>query len=363
MKLRLLIILFTIHPFLLSAQEVSRKKFPFFSLSPHTGFIIPHADELREISRSTPVGFQAEAGFIHTGPVAYAQTRSFSRLGLSLQHMGFGNRRELGSSTALSAYLEPYILPDSRVQLSFRFGIGATYLSRVHHPESNPRNIFFSSPVSFVTYLAFSSRVNIHPHWKINASLFYNHISNGGAKMPNKGINYPTLSVGLDYLPFGETFIRPEVIAENPKSWLFWFEKGFSGKNTPARPGGSSEMAFILNASVLAEKKVGVIHGFSAGLEFSEDGFRKLDFEYRELELAHQLLGLLAGHTFHLGKFRLSQHYGLYLFNREPDSRIAYQRYGLYYQCGKRLYVGGTLKVHRHIADIFDVRLGWRFRT
>ena len=35
----------------------------------------------------------------------------------------------------------------------------------------------------------------------LTASGNYNHISNGGLKQPNKGINYPTLALGLDYIP------------------------------------------------------------------------------------------------------------------------------------------------------------------
>ncbi len=346
----------------LKAQEAQKERFPFLSLSPHVGFIIPHSNELKEISSSTPFGFQAEAGFIHTGPKAYAQTQSFSRLGLALQHMQFGNPKELGSSTALSAFLEPYILAETKVQLSFRFGIGATYLNRVYDEKTNPRNIFFSSPISFVTFLAFTGRVNLHPNWKANASLFYNHISNGGARMPNKGMNFPTLSIGLDYLPFGEKFSKPAIEFKNDQKWWLYFETGFSGKNTPEGRNKASEMALIANAQILAERKVNPIHGFSLGMEFSEDQYRKKDFEYWNLELAHQTLGLMLGHAFHLGKVRLTQHYGIYMFNEDSNKRFAYQRYGLYYQCSKRFYFGGTLKVHRHVADIFDVRLGWRIK-
>lgn len=244
--------------------------------------------------------------------------------------------------------------------MSFRFGLGAAFLSKIHDPENNPRNVFFSSSISFQTFLGISGRYQLHPNWKIGGSIFYNHLSNGGAKMPNKGMNFPTLALELDYLPKGEVFIKPKISETESKSILFHFETGLSIKNMPQdRKQGP---AAIYNVMAMAEKKVSVVNGFSLGFEFTEDRYMKKDFEFWGLDKHHQTLGLMAGHSFHLGRIRLTQNYGLYLFNEDPNKRKAYQRYGIFYRLYRGLYVGGTLKAHRHVADIFDLRVGWSWQ-
>gem|GEM_PF-1147529 len=42
---------------------------------------------------------------------------------------------------------------------------------------------------------------------------------------------------------------------------------------------------------------------------------------------------------------------------------MEYQQCGFYYLLFKRVSAGGALKVHRHIADIFDIRLCYAWKS
>lgn len=343
-------------------QEDSTKgRWPFFNLSQHFGFIIPHAQELKSISRSAVTGVQLEAGYLWTHPSAYRQTNSYARLGLGYQYMDFGNRSVLGQAQNLSVYLEPYLGFRKKIQTAFRFGLGACYLNNVHHPVKNPENQFFSSPISFVTYLALTSRWAFHPNWRLAGSAFYNHISNGGAKMPNKGINYPTASIGIEYCPKGEYFPKPLPRLNGPFPWHIRVEAGFSLKNTPQDWDENPKAVPILNILALLDKQFSAIQRLGIAIELSEDRYTKADFHQKKLNLAHQNAGFGIQHGFVLGKFSLTQAYMVYLFNEKPNHAVAYQRYGIFYHFIPTVYVGGTLKAHRHVADIFDIRLGWQY--
>jgi len=345
---------------LVSFGQKDRSRFPFYSAKIHNGFIIAHNESVRELSRARPYGFQIDMGTLNTSPKAWKQTHCYSRIGLSFQHIQFGNPDELGSSTQLSAYLEPYLLSKKSVQLSFLFGFGASYLSKVFDEKTNPRNLFFSSPISFLIYLGSTVRVPLNPKWKLTGSVYYNHLSNGGIKMPNKGMNFPSLAFGVDYLPFSEIIPEPPKLEPGPQPWILWIESGFSLKNTPDDWAEFKATVPILSIASHIEKKVSDVHGFSLGLEFTEDQYLRQSFKRNNLELNHQILGTLLGHSFHFGKIRLSQYYGFYLWNEDPDRKTAYQRYSLFYQVTRQFYFGGTLKAHRHVADIFDFRLGWK---
>jgi len=345
---------------LVCLAQKERSRFPFYAAKIHSGYIISHNASVNQLSKARPYGFQVNLGLLNTSPEAWKQTHCYARMGISFQHFQFGNPAELGSSSQLSAYLEPYLLLKKSFQLSFFFGFGATYLSKVYDQKTNPRNRFFSSPISFLVYLGSTARVPVHPKWKLTGSVYYNHISNGGIKMPNKGMNFPSISLGIDYLPFSEIIPSPPKLEPGPLPWLLWLESGFSLKNTPDDWGQFKATLPIINFASHIEKKVSDVHGFSLGLEFTEDQFLRQSFKRNDLDLNSQILGALIGHSFHFGKIRLSQYYGLYVWNEEPNRRTAYQRYGLFYQATRKFYFGGTLKAHRHVADIFDFRLGWK---
>jgi hypothetical protein len=76
----------------------------------------------------------------------------------------------------------------------------------------------------------------------------------------------------------------------------------------------------------------------------------------------HHNGAILLGHELIIGKIIFAQMLGIYLYkpyigNDDP----IYQRYRLRYQYTDHLFAGMTLKAHRHVAHIFDVRFGMNF--
>src|SRR5690606_38922491 len=121
-------------------------------------------------------------------------------------------------------------------------------------PVSNPSNIFFSVPVNFLVFLASSMEYRFSPAWSGQFSLSYNHISNGGQKQPNKGINYPMVGFGVNH------FFSPP--AELPRysagafspSWEYYADAGFS----------SRDAAWALERRPVFTLGAGVFRGLSA---------------------------------------------------------------------------------------------------
>jgi hypothetical protein len=58
------------------------------------------------------------------------------------------------------------------------------------------------------------------------------------------------------------------------------------------------------------------------------------------------------------GRVSFSQQLGIYYFNEYRINDDVYQRFGLTYHFNRHFFAGFNLKVHRHVADFFDLRLG-----
>ena len=99
---------------------------------------------------------------------------------------------------------------DKRFNISFRLAAGLSFETRPYDENNNPENLSYSLPVNQYSQLALILHYHINPKIKVTTSGNYNHISNGGLKQPNKGINYPTLAVGLDYTPKPISFKKRE---------------------------------------------------------------------------------------------------------------------------------------------------------
>lgn len=182
------------------------------SLQTQAGFIIPHAADLRAISQSTPVSVALEYSRTNLGRAAYERCNCFARIGTYLGYTAFNNPAELGRTYGAGAFFEPLIRPTGRLFFSVRATAGLAWLTRVYNEQTNPRNTFFSAPLSGLLALSAATHWRISPHLQASVSANYNHISNGGTRQPNRGMNYPTLGLGLTYVP------RPLPLPD-PRRW------------------------------------------------------------------------------------------------------------------------------------------------
>jgi hypothetical protein len=240
-----------------------------------------------------------------------------------------------------------------------------TYLNRVYDCKENPSNLFYSSPLSYMLMVSLNANYEVHKNWRINSSLNYNHISNGGMKQPNLGMNFPTLSVGLDYVlhPMEKPFPKYEKKDSQSRKGLVYARLSGSIKTIESNDtavGTVQKPVIGLEAGYL--KPISKLNGLSAGIEIIYDGsWRELNSRWGA-DFDHRTFNVMIGHHFLLGKFNFGQQLGIYAYKNYPNtSSLFYQRYSLFYQFGKYLSLGFSLKSHIEVAEIMDVRVGITF--
>jgi len=258
-------------------------------------------------------------------------------------------------------YIEPYFGTHHRAQLFARMGIGGAYLNKSYDEESNPNNLSYSTYLSVSLLVGLGVNYQITPRMNARLAVKYNHISNGGIRTPNKGLNYPTLSAGVNRSLTEITFPR--------------FAK--TGKREAPDPRNRFSVAFLSGWSNVTEGRRSTYYvtglmaeasrwmigrsALSIGTEWIVDYSRKEQFRIREDapdESFHEG-ALLVGHAFWLGRVTFSQQFGIYYFNHYRDGGDVYQRYGLTFHFTPHLFGGFNLKAHGHVADFPDFRIGY----
>jgi len=333
------------------------------SLEPHKGFIIIHSEDIRNIKNSYPTGFDLSVSIHDNTASAWQTCNCYPRTGLAFSFFDFDNQRVLGRGYLLSFYIEPHFELGKGVTFSMKGTSGLGYLTKPFDEKTNPDNRSYSLYVNGYLQLKAGLNYRINPRWTVSLSANYNHISNGGIEEPNKGINFPTASAGVDYTFNPQRFPKREKISPDTVQLANnWEVNSFVAYKELSH--GAGERFFIYGVQGFYNHPIHQLHSLRVGAEWIINRAVKAKMrkqgEQQKL-FKHHRGNLLAGHAFLLGRFRFSEQIGVYLFRPFNDHHPVYQRYSLTYRITDRIQAGIGLKSHLHVADFLDVRLGMRF--
>ncbi|MBX2841451.1 MAG: acyloxyacyl hydrolase [Flammeovirgaceae bacterium] len=341
----------------------SQKKNWFVGTGGHVGFIIPHDQSLKEVSKSNPWGFNLEAGLILTRESAWENCNCFSKMGLAFYYFNYRNPEELGSSYNLMLFGEPYLGFKSRFFMTLRGGMGITYLDKVYDENSNPNNLFYSAPLSFILLANVGFNYKIAPSFTAKVGVNYNHISNGGARQPNKGMNFPTISLGVEKIINDFQFPDyPSKFGLRSKPWQHYLFLGGS-RRTIEKDSLYAESAHLnigLEGGVM--RAITNVNAISGGFEFYYNGAQGEQSERNNGSFKPFLFSIMLGHALVFGRFSFTQQIGYYAYKPyDFNDKSFFQRYAVYYQLRNWFSLGFSLKAHGHVADFMDVRVGARW--
>ncbi len=330
----------------------------------HYGFIIPHSRELIAASGTKPYGLEVNIQWVEARPERTERTGVVAKRGFAFHYFNFNNPSVLGYSIASAAYVEPMFGAEKRLYSSLQTGLGIAFVSKRYDAQSNPTNLFFSTPISLLAMLNVHVHYRLTARWEATVGFHYNHISNGGMSLPNKGMNFPTYNAGVAYA------IKPGLVRRAPRSdyWkqqprhFAWVHAVGSIKTVLADGSfAHGRPQWLLGATAMVGRRIGRLSALSVGTEWIHDAWKRARLDQRGDSRSAWLGGLLVGHELLAGRVRFNIHLGAYLFHQARETDAVYQRYGLFYTVGEHLLVGSSLKAHRHVADVFDVRIGWLF--
>jgi hypothetical protein len=325
-------------------------------LSAHTGFIFAHSQDVQNTDGSYPFGIQLDWNFHKRNQQSWDACYCYPRTGFVFQYFNYDNNI-LGSSIHAGGFIEPYFNYRNRFTFSLKAIAGMAYLTNPYHPSKNPSNMSYSLAVSGFISLGVGSHVRLSDRFSLHAYATYNHISNGGIKEPNKGINWPTASLGFDYalepvvFPVREKTRYKTYKGKPPRTDVAVF---LSSKTVQA---GEKDRWLIGGIAGQISKQVSIFNALSLGSEIWFDNAlqEKLN-RAGQSQISSWRAGVLAGNEFLMGRFVFSQQMGFYVYKPAPYFNALYQRYGLIYRFNNHIAMGVNLLAHGHVANFLDFR-------
>ncbi|HEX2975973.1 MAG TPA: acyloxyacyl hydrolase [Bacteroidales bacterium] len=321
----------------------------------HYGFIIPHTASIEPLSHTKPYGFEISISRLHTSYNSWNIFRRYNISGLQAGFFNFQNPATVGSAYTVTLFTEPVFRTGKDFYFSVRAGAGMSWQTRIWHYELNPANRFFSTRVSMPLYLSARFNYRITGNAFLTLAGTYNHISNGAVKVPNMGINFPTLSAGFEYYPhsFPELAgFKPEKRARMNKRYIqFQVIGGF--KYVWEQP------CWAYGASVRHVWQIRDFYALNAGGEVIVDGGVKKYLEIHEIEEDHKRAAITIGQDFFLGRIYFTQYFGIYVYSPYKAKNAVYQKYELSYKISPAFFAGVYLKAHASEADLLGLSLNF----
>jgi hypothetical protein len=321
------------------------------------GFIFAHSQNVQNTKGANPTGLELFFSWQKIDTVIWRLCNCFPRRGLLLTYYDFDNRI-LGKSATSAFFLEPSYKLGKKTFFSIIGSTGVSYLSNPFDSIKNFANQSYSTHISAYLRVGLGVWYQLANYWWLNASVNYQHESNGGLRQPNKGINWPTAGITISHQKYAPDYISGKRTKD--KFWKNyhprWDAIVFGTARRSLNFRGESVRLPLIGISVNASKQMGRINRLTLGAEAARDEELYVKLKRDSLQASAVNAALLAGHEFMLGKFLFTQRIGMYLFDETPYYDRLYHRWGIQYFITKNFGVALTLKAHRHIADYGDIR-------
>lgn len=327
------------------------------------GSIFAHSPAVQNTKGSNPMGIEIQLMKQRVDRQAYNLCRCYPKQSLLAGVYSFDN--EVLGWSAMAAYLlEPSYRIGNRVLISMRGAAGLAYASDPYRAEKNPTNMSYSTTINAYLMYGVGFQWLFSNRTALQITGNFQHISNGGMKQPNKGVNWP--SVGLHLVHYNRT---PDLYRGPRLKDTLWRNLGWRkdvavfgiGKRWVDEAGDSKRLP-VAGLMAQAGKQISVTNQLNAGVEWSYDGTIERRLEVHNLPGSPFKVAITGGHEFLLGRFIFSQHVGVYVYKDNPYNDAWFHRWGLLYHAGKHYWLGFNLKAHRQVADYIDIRLMYSWR-
>jgi hypothetical protein len=330
-----------------------------FNLKYHYGFVMNHSVNMAHLANQRPSAFELELSKQTSAKQTFAQLYNFPRIGMSAQYYIMDPHKPLGNMLGIYPHISFILIRQKKHELNFRLGWGLGYIERRFNLEDNYKNNLISSRINYTLSGRLNYTFNLGK-FNMNAGIGLLHFSNGSMKVPNLGINVPTLHVGIGLNPKEIPDLKKDSLPLFKRSWNFYFSTSGGIKRIYPVNGPAY---FLSSTSIYAGRTLNRKSTINIGADIMYDPSGKHSFEgdQSQVKLINFKFGLTAGHELAFSRITLLTQLGYYLYDPLKLAKPIYQRYGLKYYINKNYFAGVAMRAYFGTADLVEWSLGVKF--
>lgn len=332
-----------------------------FGANGYYGAIFRYRKGTSLVNFTNPFGVEAYANLQTTGKREWERLYKHPQIGFAFSYYNYGVPEELGKAFSLTGYIDNNLIKRSRSALRLNLGTGFVYHTKYYDPINNELNSAVGNNISFVLRGTLRYEIKLEDKMFLNLNLAFRHFSNGGLNMPNNGMNFPLVGVGLRYQPHEVRLFEPQ---ENLKP-VYNKRVRYNLKLSTGRKEVLliDEKHPVYSIVFYASKKISPISAILVGADGIWDTSTRNEFLNNMLTppegpLDPKMAGITIGHELYIGNMSFVIQLARYIYQPYDLFPNFYQRYGLQYYLTKNISMSGMLVVHTRTADNIEFGMG-----
>lgn len=331
-------------------------------------FMICHHAEMNIFRSHFPI-FEVSVQQTTFGYKTWQQLLNYPAVGVTAIYSGVGNFSEIGSIFGVYPYMSFNFLKSRKNMLNARLGVGVGYATNKWDAKDNPKNTFLGSHVNALFSINFEYSRVLSKRWQLSVYTGMTHMSNGGSRCPNNGINLWQAGLSARYFikQPKERLPLETIDNEQYKSWekknISWYISFlYSLKDIDEYMGyGKHWSVYNLQFNVL--KRVSQMSKVGLGLDLVYDETDKeiLKFkgiDYTSIEILKPGINVVYELSLKTTSFMFN--FGCHVAGKELCEGRLYQKINLKQNIGKHLFATFGLTTHFGWADYLGFGIGFK---
>ncbi len=362
-KLTLLVLIFVLSVTDQNKTFAGDFSFNRVEASIHYGFVAPHDDELLHFFKGYFPFYNISVSGITWGTRNWHHIYGYPNIGFDFLYADLAYPEVLGQAYALMPHIKFSLINSQNFRLNLRNGLGLGYLTKKFDRLDNYKNSAISTHLNLAVNIILENEFIIRDKYHITAGIGVTHFSNGRVQIPNKGINIPSLKLGIS---FGETDIIPgrgeekNVFDEKRSTGLVIVA---SGGLSAVYPAGSPKcprvsLSSMLNQPISQKFNIGI--GYDIFYYYNNKHLLShLDEEdYIPRHFNH---GASIGFQMDFSRTAFLIHKGIYFYDKHDQQKsIFYHRAGFRHLIYENFILNLTLKTHFLRAQFIEMGVGYK---
>ncbi|MBD3638183.1 MAG: acyloxyacyl hydrolase [Crocinitomicaceae bacterium] len=336
------------------------------------GFLIAHRANMAHLPKNNTYAFEVELVQQDVSDNKWADIYKKPLRGISFQYQEFGNKDVLGQGYSVFAHTSfPLFQGPKFGFLDLRMGTGIGWVTKMYDTELNPKNSAIGSHLN--GYVNFTLQWQKYfRYWNFGTGIEFGHYSNCAMKVPNLGLNVPSLMFNIGY-NFEERQVYEKDLGEvedensiEQQQYRYRMSDQFrifiigSAKQNEARfnPPKSRPVIAIQG-----------LYSLNVGrrwkVDFALDGIFNGGNQYHLDSSAYSVgetiqFGVFVGASIHFYKAEFHTGIGAYFRSPVHPFGFVYNRLGFRYHFTDKFSGILGIKSHLAIADYLEIGIGYK---
>ncbi len=334
-------------------------------LNAHYGFILVHRDNMARLVKGHIPAFEFTLEKQMSGSSANHSIYNFPSIGVSLWHSDLGNKKELGSGSAIFGFINFPLIRSKRFMLRYKVGSGVGFISKPFDREYNYKNTAIGSQLNMFLLVQLNAKFQLSEKLGVTAGLTFSHYSNGSYKVPNLGINVPTVSIGMTY-DLGNYQLSSFDKEKKEHGKDLDLNVQFGGGAREINPIGGPRYG-VFYVTVEGTRRMDRRRKLGVGLNAFYDASTMVIYNRNSdnIPSSNQAefirYGVHISHELVIGRLSAITQMGVYLYSKYKNDGSFFHRFGYRYQITKHVYADITIKTHWAVAQYVSLGMGYKF--